>query len=147
MKKQTLIKSLVILIPILAVGLATTVNSVTVFDTVNGTTEYYSYFELIPVANLQMLTPLAAFLSLISGILAAIFLGKKSVGCLKASGYVALGAAIAVCIPVMIRGDVIVVPNVAFPVFMLVQYLVARYVAKLPVEEKGRNKAPRLKKR
>lgn len=147
MKKQTLMKALLILIPVLAVGLATTVNSVTVFDTVNGTAEYYSYFDLIPVANLQLLTPLAGLLSLISGILAAVFLGKKHVGCLKASGYTAFAAAIAACIPVIIRGDMIVVPNVALPVFMLVQYLVAHSVAKLPVEEKCTGKAQRLKKR
>lgn len=147
MKKQTLIKALLILLPVLAVGLATTVDSVTVFDTAAGTTEYYSYFDLVPVENLQGLPSLAATLSLISGILSAVYLGKKSAGCLKAAGYAAFGAAIAACIPIVIRGDVLVIPNVMLPIFMLGQYLVTCFVAKLPEEEKSKNKPPRLKKR
>ena len=147
MKKQTLIKALLILFPVLAVGLATTVDSVTVFDTVAGTAEYYSYFDLVPVENLQGLPPLAATLSLISGILAAVYLGKKSAGCLKAAGYAAFGAAIAACIPIVVRGDILVIPNVVLPLLMLAQYLVTYFVAKLPEEVKGKNKAPRLKKR
>jgi hypothetical protein len=38
MKKRVIFKSLLILLPVLAVGLATTQNSVTVFDTVTGQT-------------------------------------------------------------------------------------------------------------
>ena len=122
-------------------------DSVTVFDTAAGTTEYYSYFDLVPVENLQGLPPLAATLCVISGILAAVYLGKKSAGCLKAAGYVAFGAAIAACIPIVIRGDVLVIPNVALPIFMLAQYLVTYFVAKLPEQTSVKKKAPRLKKR
>lgn len=147
MKKQTLIKALLILFPVLAVGLATTVDSVTVFDTVAGTTEYYSYFDLIPVENLQGLPPLAATLSLISGILAAVYLGKKSAGCLKAAGYTAFGAAVAACIPITVRGDILVIPNVVLPIFMLAQYLVAYFVAKMPEQTPSGKKGSRLKKR
>ena len=95
MKKATLVRSLLILLPVLAVGLATTVDSVMVYDSVAGTTEYYSYFDPIPVGSLQMLPPLAATLAVISGILAAIFLGKKRAGMLKASGIAAFASAAA----------------------------------------------------
>ncbi len=147
MKKQTLIKSLLVLLPVLAVGLATTTDSVTVFDTLAGTTEYYSYFDPIPVTSLQMLPPLAATLCVISGILAAVYLGKKSMRCLKASGYVAFAAAAVASIPIMVRGDVLVIPNMGLAVFMLIHYLVAYLVAKMPQENKNGKKAPRLKKR
>ena len=143
MKKQIIVKILLILLPVLAVGLATTVDSVTVFDTVTGTTEYYSYFDGIPVGNLQMLLPLAATLSVVSGVLAAIWLGKKKPGFLKASGVIAFAAAAAASIPIAIRGEVLVIPNVGLPIFMLLHFGVARYAEKLPGET-GEKKAPRL---
>ena len=146
MKKATLVKSLLILLPVLAVGLATTVDSVMVYDSVAGTTEYYSYFDPIPAENLQMLPPLAATLALVSGILAAIFLGKKRVGMLKASGIAAFAAAAAASIPMMIRGETVVIPNVGLIVLMLAHFLVARYVQKLPVEGKEK-KIQKLKAR
>ena len=144
MKKATLVKSLLILLPVLAVGLATTVDSVMVYDSVAGTTVYYSYFEPIPAGNLQMLPPLAATLTVISGILAAIFLGKKRMGMLKASGYVAFIAAAAASVPMMIRGETLVIPNVGLVILMLAHFLIARYVEKMPVEA-DKKKAPRLK--
>ncbi len=144
MKKKIILKSLLVLLPVLAVGLATTVNSVTVFDTVSGTAEYYSYFDLVPVENLQLLPPLAAVLSLVSGILAAIFLGKKKEGFLKASGYAAFAAAAAAALPVALRGEVLVVPNVALPIFMLMQYGVTYFVGR--EEKEAAKKLPKRKK-
>ena len=144
MKKQTLVRSLLILLPVLAVGLATTVDSVMVYDSVAGTTVYYSYFDPIPGSDLQMLPPLAATLAVISGILAAIFLGKKRTGVLKASGIVAFASAAAASIPMMIRGETLVIPNVGLIVLMLAHFLVARYVEKQPAETKAK-KAPKLK--
>ncbi len=145
MKKKTILKSLLVLLPILAVGLATTVNSVTVFDAAAGTTEFYSYFSLVPVENVQLLPPLAAVLSLVSGILAAIYLGKKKEGCLKASGYAAFAAAAAAALPVALRGEILVVPNVALPIFMLMQYGVTYFVGK--EEKEAAKKLSRKKKR
>ena len=147
MQKQMLLKIFLILMPVLAVGLATTVDSVTVFDTVTGTTEYCSYFDPVPVENLQMLPSLAATLSLVSGILAAVYVAKKSRRCLKAAGYVAFASAAAASIPMIIRGDVLVIPNVGLPIFMMVQYLVTLAAGKLPEEKAADRKAPRLKKR
>ena len=146
MKKATLVRSLLILLPVLAVGLATTVDSVMVYDSVAGTTEYYSYFDPIPVGNLQMLPPLAATLALISGVLAAVFLGKKRMGLLKASGIVAFASAAAASVPMMIRGETLVIPNIGLIVLMLAHFLVARYVEKMPAEAKAK-KAPKLKAR
>ena len=147
MKKTIILKSMLVLFPVLAVGLATTMDSVMVFDTISGTTSYFSYFDPVPVENIQMLPPLAATLCVISGILAAVYLGKNKMGCLKAAGYVAGAAAVAAAIPVTIRGDVLVVPNVALPIFMLAQYAVAYYVGKMPQKALNKKKAPRLKNR
>ena len=146
MKKQTLIKSLLILLPILAVGLATTQDSVIVFDTVTGVTEYYSYFDLAPVSDLQTLPPLAAMLSFLSGIFAAIWLVTKKGWSLKGIFGTSFAAATVAGIPVMIRSAVQMVPNVALPIFMIVQCLIAYHYIKHPVKTEEK-KAPRKIKR
>ena len=147
MKKQILIKSLLILLPVLAVGLATTLDSVPVFDTVSGTTEYYSYFDEIPVQTVSYLRSLAGVLNVVSGIRAAVWIGKKKDGCLKFSGYAGLAAAAVASVPIMMRGEILVVPNVGFPIFMLLQYVAAYFAAKLPAGETAKKKATKLKRR
>ena len=123
MKKRVIFKSLLILLPVLAVGLATTQNSVTVFDTVTGQTQYYSYFDLVPVTNLQMMPPMAALCAALSGIFAAVYLGKQNPGMLKAAGYAAGASACLAAIPTVMREAVLVIPNVGLPVFMALQFI------------------------
>ena len=140
MKKNTILKSLLILFPVLAVGLATTPDSVLVFDTLTAETQYFSYFDVLPVQNMQMVPPMAALLSALSGILAAVYLAKKKFNVLKASGYVAVASACLAAIPVVVRGDVMVLPNVALPIFMLMQYVVSTMMKKAEKEEPKKNK-------
>ena len=139
MKKNTILKSLLILFPVLAVGLATTPDSVMVFDTLTAETQYFSYFDVLPVVNLQMVTPMAALLSAFSGILAAVYLAKKKSNILKVSGYAAVASACLAAIPVVVRGDVMVLPNVALPIFMLMQYLISSMMKKAEKEEPKKN--------
>ena len=146
MKKQTLVKSLLILLPILAVGLATTRDSVIVFDTATGVTEYYSYFDLAPLEKLQMLPPLAAMLSFASGICAAVWLATKKDWSLKGIFGTSFAAATAAGIPVMIQETVRMVPNVGLPIFMIIQCLIAYHYIKHPAEAEDK-KAPRKIKR
>lgn len=140
MKKQTLLKSLLILLPILAVGLATTPDSVIVFDSVSGAVEYYSYFEPIPVTNLQMLPSLAAMLSLVSGILAAIWMVKKKAWCLKGIVGVAMASACAAVIPTVQQATFKAVPNVGLPIFMIINCLVAYHFLKHPEKKEEKKK-------
>ena len=127
MKKQAILKSLLILLPVLAVGLATTADSVTVFDSATGTLAYFSYFDLLPYGALQLITPLAAGLSILTGILAAVYLGKKSQKCLKGVMILSMAAAIVAVVPILLPSDVKIVPNVGLPVFMLLEYAFAYY--------------------
>lgn len=146
MNKKVILKSLLILFPILAVGLATTGDSVTVFDTVSGQTQYYSYFDILPVGNLQMVTPLAALLCAFSGILAAIYMAGKKDSFLKASGYAALASAVLAAIPAALREAVLVLPHVALPIFMLLQYVTAYFLAKAAPDKEETGSRKRLKK-
>lgn len=147
MEKRAIYKSLLILLPVLAVGLATTTDSVMVFDSVAGTTDYYSYFDILPYGEFQLLPPLAALLSGLSGILAVIYLIFKNKGTLKASSIVALISAALAVLPIIRTGDVRVIPNVGLPIFMICQYVLAYYLAKNADKlEKERN-APRLSRK
>ena len=150
MKKRALMQSLLILLSVLAVGLATTQNSVTVFDTISGQTQYYSYFDVLPVTNLQMITPLAALCALFSGILAAVFLGKKNPKALKAAGYAAAASTCLAAIPTVMRQDVLVIPNVGLPILMVLQFICCSTLPKMEPAaqpEKNKNKGKKLPRR
>lgn len=125
MRKQILIKSMFLLLPVLAVGLATTRDSVMVFDPASGSTEYFSYFDQLPVAQFQMLLPLVGMLCAVVGILAVIYLVSKKKRFLRASCFVALAASAMAVLPMVIAADVKVVPNVGVPVLMFVHYVMA----------------------
>jgi len=134
------------LMPILAVGLATTMDSVMVFDSAAGTTEYYSYFDLIPNSNFAMLMPLSAILSLVCGILAAVLIVKKKHGVLKGIVGCAFCAATFAVLPIMLKGEVVVFPNVGLPIFMMVDCFVAYMMLKNPqTEEETKHKRLKAK--
>ena len=146
MKKETLMKILLILLPILAVGLATTVDSVLVYDTQLGTTEYYSYFDLLPVGTFQLITPLAAVLSGVSGLLAAAFVAVKKQGLLKAVVGTSFCAATLAGLPTMLSTDIKIIPNVGLPLFMVAELFLAYYMLKKP-QQQEQKKAQKLRKR
>ena len=132
MKKQTLLKSALILLPALAVGLATTGDSVMVFDTLTGKLEYFSYFDILPYGTYQTITPLAALLCVLVGVLAAICLAAKKEKLLKAVMVISMVTSIVAVAPILMSGDVKIVPNVALPLFMLLEYVAAYCLGKKP---------------
>lgn len=131
---------ILILMPILSVGLATTLDSVTVYDSLAGTAEYYSYFELIPNSDFAIAMPLAAILSLVCGVLAAILIVKKNRKMLKGIVGCSFCAATLAVLPIMLHGDVVIVPNVGLPIFMMVDCFLAYMMLKKPqFEEESRH--------
>lgn len=147
MKKKTLMKSLLLLLPVLAVGLATTADSVMVFDSVAGTIEYFSYFSLLPYDAFQSVTPLAGMLAALSGVLAAVYLGRKKEKMLKGIMIVSMAAAIVAVVPILLSGDVKIVPNVGLPVLMLLEYLAAFNQTKQTEEVKYQEKLSTRRKK
>ena len=148
MKKKIVLKILLVLLPILAVALATTVNSVTVVDKIAGTTAYYSYFERIPDEMLQMVPPLAGTLCIFTGILAVGGAVSKKGWWLTGAKWLALASAIAAVAPILLQGrDVTVLPNVGVPMLMLAEWVAAFYAAKQPAQTDDTDRAPRLSAR
>ena len=147
MKKTMLLKILLILLPVMAVGLATTMDSVMVFDPSGGQTSYYSYFDALPVKNLEMITPLTALAAAVSGILAALYMAKKREYFLKGAGYAALASSCLAAIPMVVREDVLVVPNVGLPIFMVMEFVVSYMLQKSAKETSPKGPKERLRKR
>ena len=140
MKKRTVLLSMLLVFPVLAVGLATTSDSVMVFDTVTKETQYYSYFSVLPVAKLAMLTPVSALLAAASGIAAAVYMAKKKEGAMKAAGYLALASACVAVIPNIMREQVMVIPNVGLPLLMFGEYVLSYYLGKQKWQEQKKEK-------
>ena len=135
MKKSVMTKLVLLLLPIMAVVLATTGNSVKVYDIAAETVQSYSYFSLLPVENMQMLTPLAAMLTVASLVLAVIYMIAEKRWCVQGIRYTAGLATCAAACPNLIRGDVLVMPNVLLPILMAVELLIANAVKKAPEEK------------
>ena len=98
MKKNVLIKVFLVLLPAMAVLLATTGDSVKVYDISAGTVENYSYFDLLPVQNLQMITVLAALLAAAALVLALVYVIFRKQQCLKGVFYTACASSCAAAI-------------------------------------------------
>ena len=92
MKKNVLRNVFLILLPAMSVLLAAATDSVTVFDTVTGEVSAYSYFSMVPVANLQMCTPLAAMIAVAATALAVGIVATGKSWCVKGLFWTAFAA-------------------------------------------------------
>ncbi len=140
MKRQDLPKVFLVLLPLMAVVLATTGDSVTVYDTAAGTVAYSSYFTPVEVGGLTMLPVLAGVLAavcLVLAILAATGRGWAYKGILVT----AFCAALCATAPIWMQGDILVVPNAMFPLFMMTTVAISAYAGKKPRQKKT---GPRL---
>lgn len=135
MKKETMLKIALILLPVLAIGLATTVDSVTVFDTRTGAASYGSYFSLLPVGEKQMFAPLAGLLCMLVLVLAFICVVFRKTNLTAAVKWLAFGAMFFAACPIILRGEVLVVPHVGVPVFMGLEWVAAHMLA--PKQKQG----------
>ena len=147
MKKSVLKKFFLIMLPAMAVLLAASVDSVTVLDSARGVVETYSYFDLIPVENLQICGPLAAILAAVCTALAVVFVvtGKNW----SAAGllWTSLISATIATVPVVFRGEILVVPHVGLPILMMIDCVLAYTVLKKPEPEKKRTIDPKLRRK
>lgn len=130
MYKKVLMKVFLPLLPAMAVLLATTSDSVTVFSVPAGTVETYSFFPAQIVSGLQLCTVLAAILAAVALIFALIFVVSGKRWSIQGVFYTAGVSTLASACPVLVRGDVVVVPHVIFPVLMAAAYVLAHFARK-----------------
>ena len=146
MKKKLLQNIFLIMLPFLAAGLGATQDSVTVAYQQTGVTEFYSYFDLIPVAQMQLLLPLAGVLCLVTGILAVVGITAKKPGCLKAIKVTTFAATTAAVAPILTRGEILVIPHVALPLIMTAEFLFALAATGKSAAKADAGKVVQLKK-
>lgn len=128
--KEKWLKIGLIAIPVLAIGLATTGDSVRVFNNVTKEMAYGSYFSLMDIGSLAILPPVAGICALVCFVLAVIYQVKKKEKCLNYIRIISLLGGICAGIPVLFRGDLIVLPNVGVPLFALCELVVAQLLQK-----------------
>ena len=135
MYKKVLMKVFLPLLPAMAVLLATTGDSVTVFNVPAGNVETYSFFPEQIVSSLQLCAVAAAVLAAVALIFALIFIFSGKRWSARGVFYTSCVSTFAAACPVLVRGDVVVVPNVIFPILMAVVCILA-YLAGKQLEEK-----------
>ena len=145
MAKSVLKKVFLIMLPALAVLLAAAVDSVTVMDAGTGIAEAYSYFDLIPGTSFWMCPPLAAILAVVSLVLAVCVAAGKN-RCAMPLVWTGLLSAALAALPIVIRGDILVIPNVGLPILMLIECLIANAAHKNPESEQKKTVAPQLRR-
>lgn len=145
--KEKWLKIALAALPVLAIGLATTGDSVRVFHNVTKEMSYGSYFTLMDIGSLAILPPVAGICAVVSFVLAVVYLVKKKEKCLNYIRLACLIGGVCAGIPVLFRdGDYLVLPNVGVPLFALCNLVAAQMLMKKePQPEmrkagKGKNK-------
>ena len=77
-----------------------------------------------------MCTPLAAILAVVATILGVIFVIRRKNWSVSAICWVALLSSVAAVAPILLRGEIIVLPNPLFPILMMVQWGLASVIHK-----------------
>ena len=142
--KNKLTKILLVALPLMAVVLATTNNSVKLIDTVTGNTVTGSYFQMLNDSVMAVAPFYAAIGGILSMLLAVIFLATHKKGMLQASRWAAFVGACLAVLPVVQRGEVIILPNVMMPIFLFADFILATFAKRWNLEKKDPVQAPRL---
>lgn len=146
--KDTIIRSMLIVLPVLAVGLATAGDSVQVFDTTAKTYSYGSFFMLVPVESLSVLPPLAGASALILFFESVYYMVKKKEKALSGCKFACIVGALCASVPPMIRGgEMIVLPNTLFPILLLIDLLLVIQEQKKLASRKAQEEANETKKK
>lgn len=142
--KKTILKTLLMLFAVLAMGLSTTVDSVKVFNTVTGDSMQGSYFSMLPVGSMQMLAPFAGLCCMAVLALALVVIIGKQEQLAVMIKWLSLVAACVAVLPIVARGEIVVIPNVGVPLFLLGEWIVSSLISKkeepIPAKKKAKKK-------
>jgi len=130
MKKKTIFNCFLALIPVAAFFMATTGDSVAVYDIAAQEVYKLSYFAPVVGASYAFLTPLAGWLTVVTAVLALVMILGKKAGCLPWLKWLSLVAACVAVAPMLLQGNMRVVPNFFLPLLMMVEYLLCMFAGK-----------------
>ena len=137
MKKMKILTGVMIALPVLGAGFAGMPDSVRVWDTVNQSMTYYSYFDLLPVEGMQVVPVLAGLLTCAAAVMAIYFAVTKKAFAIGSTLLASAAGLIAATFPLLLRQEILVIPNVLVPILLAAECGVAFYMKKhfKPVEE------------
>ena len=146
MNKKTIMKILLFAVPFMAFVFATTNNSVQLVNTLTGETQYGSYFTMLGESAAAICPFLAALCSISAMVFSALYLFRKKKGFLKTTTWSGFAGACIAVIPVAARGEVLLLPNVIFPILMMIHFFICAFSKNLKLDEKDENHGPRLER-
>ena len=121
--KNRLIDWFLAVMPMSALSIAATGGSVTVYDIPAQEVRKLSYFAMDSETAYSFLTPLAGLLIAAVSVLALVLVLGKKQGCAVWLKWISLTAACVAVAPILLKGDVFVVPNFVPPLLMMVEYV------------------------
>ncbi len=125
--KPRIIKNIVLLLlPLVACGIAATPGSVTVVK--NGTTQMLSYMQLVQESPVGWCAPLAAILNYAVFALAVLHVVAKKGGFLKGVFGCSFASMTLAVIPVLARGELMIIPNVFFALVIGAECLLSYFM-------------------
>ena len=107
---------------------------------------YGSFFALNEDVTTGICLPVAGLLSGIALMLAVAAAVSKKEGWLKGAAWMAFGAMFMGALPIVIRTEIQVLPNVCHPIAAGAAYLLAKYMQKKKTPEESKSAGPRLEK-
>lgn len=144
--KKKIAKILLFMLPFMALLLATTGNSVQMVNMATGEKVTGSYFVMLNDTTAALCPVLAATCSILSLAAALIFVFSRKTGVLSASAWISFAGACLAVIPVVTKGEFLILPHVLFPVLLMVHFVLCAFAKKLGFEQKDTPVAPRLER-
>ena len=132
-------------LPMIAVVLAGMGNSVTIYPPAATEAVYCSYFTLVEDIPGAICLPLAAFGAGVTFGLAVLYLVKRSALFLKIMMPLSFLSATAAVVPVLARGEILVIPNMLVPILLMAVCLTTYGMLKNPQRDEPKKEGKRLK--
>ena len=145
MKKQTIQKIVLLAMPLLVVLIASSSTGVMVFDGERMT--YFSWMEIVPGSDLGWCAPVAALMNYVLFGLAVVYALFGKAFCLRSIFLLSLAAACIAVLPIVVQGDVKIIPNAFGAIFLCAQCIAARVVLSGGAEQSENRPAQKLRAR
>ena len=145
MKKQTIQKILLLVMPLLVVLIASNPTGVMIFD--GETVSYATWLETVPESNLGWCAPVAALLNYLLFGLAVVYALSAKKFCLKGIFLIALAAVCTAVLPIVVQSDLKIVPNAFGSICLGIQAIAARVILNGNADWNGKQSAEKLPNR
>ena len=128
MKKSTLLRAALVILPLLVVSVAVGPNAATVINA--GTTDMTTWYQIVSESALGWCLPVAGLMNYVLFALAVGYLLLKKHWCARWIRGIAFAALCLAALPIVIQSDVKIIPNVLGLLLLAGDYFVAHVIVK-----------------